>query len=127
MGFKAFRAVDMHNPIIKVGMLFESVELLRKAITGYSLKERVEIKMPRNEKKRLRAHGADGCPWGLYASNDSRAKGLVVKTYCGQHNCQNHWVLKRCTSKWLAEKYLESFRADQKMSLSNFARIVQKD
>uniref|UniRef100_K3YMM0 Transposase MuDR plant domain-containing protein n=1 Tax=Setaria italica TaxID=4555 RepID=K3YMM0_SETIT len=108
--------VDIQNPIFKVGMLFESVELLRKAITEYNLKKRVDIKMPRNERKRLRANCADGCPWSLYASNDSRTNGLV-----------KHWVLKRCTSKWLAKKYLESFIADQKISLSNFARIVQKE
>uniref|UniRef100_K3YY80 SWIM-type domain-containing protein n=1 Tax=Setaria italica TaxID=4555 RepID=K3YY80_SETIT len=101
------------NLKIVVGMLFESVQLLRKAITKYRLKERVEIKLSRNEKKRLRVHCANGCPWGLYASHDGRAKGLVVNTYCGKHNYQKHRVLKRCTSKWLAD--------------NNFARIVQKE
>ncbi|CAO2149444.1 unnamed protein product [Urochloa humidicola] len=127
MGFKPFREVDMHNPCFKVGMLFGSVELLRKPITEYSLKERVDIRMPRNEQTRLRAVCAQDCPWNLYASKDSRSKGLVVKTYVGQHNCQKKWVLKRCISKWLADKYLEAFRADQKMSLTNFARTVQKE
>ncbi|CAO2144664.1 unnamed protein product [Urochloa humidicola] len=85
--FKSFRTEDMDNPTFKVGMFFESVEALRSAITEYSVKNRVEIKMPRNDRQRIRAHCADGCPWNLYASWDSRVKTFMVKTYFGKHNC----------------------------------------
>lgn len=125
--FKSFREEDMSNPVFKVGMLFESVELLRKAITEYSVKHRVGIKMPRNEQKRLGAHCAIGCPWQLFASYDRRAHAMMIKTYNGNHNCQRKWVIERCTSRWLVEKYVESFRADQKMSISNFSRTVRKE
>jgi len=87
----------------------------------------VEIKMLRNDRRRLRAHCVASCPWNLYASLDSRVKSFVVKTYYGGHNCHKEWVLKRCTSKWLATKYIDSFRANDKMSISSFGRTVQKD
>jgi hypothetical protein len=115
----------MSNPIFKIGMKFPSVDVLRKAITEYSLKQRVEIKMPWNERTKIEAHCANGCPWFLYASLDNRVNCFLVKRYVGDHNCVKKWVLKRCTTKWLAEKYMDKFRADEKMTLTNFVRIVQ--
>jgi len=125
--FRSFNPDDLVNPTFRVGMVFSTMELLRKAITKYSLKHRVDIKMPRNDKTWVKAHCAAGCPWGLYASLDSRANAFMVKTYVVDHNCRKEWYLKRCISKWLSEKYIESFRADGKMSLGSFSRIVQKE
>jgi len=120
--FTSFSEEDMNNPSFSVGLVFPSVEKLREAITEYNVKNRVEIKLPRNDQRRVKAHCAEGCPWNLYASLDTR-----VKTYYGGHNCHKEWVLRRCTAKWLATKYLDSFRANDKMSITSFGRTVQKD
>ena len=117
----------MSNPTFFVGLVFSSVEKLREAITEHSLRNRVEIKLPRNDKRRLRAHCAKGCPWNLYASWDSRVNSFVVKTYYGSHNYQKEWVLRRCTSRWLADKYIDSFRTNEKMSITGFGIVIQKD
>lgn len=87
------------------------------------MKNRVDIKLPRNDQQRLRAHYVEGCPWNLYASKDSRANAFMVKTYNGEHKCQKEWILKRCTAKWL--EYIDAFRANEKMTLGGFAKIVQ--
>jgi hypothetical protein len=117
---RPFREEDLSNPLFRLGQTFASVELLRKAITEYSLKNRVDIKMPRNDQRRVKAHYAKGCPWNLYASFDNRVKCFLVKTYVGKHNCQRQWNIKRCTSTWLASKYTEIFRADTINTLLTF-------
>lgn len=65
--FKTWREVDMNNPTFKVGLVFSSVQHLRDAIAEYNVGNRVQIKMPRNEKQRIRAHCAEGCSWNLFA------------------------------------------------------------
>jgi hypothetical protein len=126
-GFKSFRDEDMSNPTFSVGLVFPSVEKVREAINEYSVRNRVEIKMPRNDKIRVKAHCAEGCPWNFYASLDSRTKSFVVKTYYGRHTCQKEWQVRKCTARWIAGKYLESFRANDKMSISSLSKTIQKD
>ena len=125
--FNSWNEEDLRNPTFSVGLVFPSVQSLRQAITEYSVRNRVEIKLPRNDKKRVRAHCADGCLWNLYGSWDSRVNSFVVKSYYGTYNCQKEWILRRCTSKWLADKYIDSFRANEKMSIASFGRTIQKD
>ena len=125
--FKSFRDEDMQKPAFSVGLMFSSVEKLREAINEYSVRNRVDIKLPRNDRTRVRAHCAEGCPWNLYASWDSRVKSFVVKTYYGGHTCQKEWKVRKCTARWIAGKYLESFRANDKMSITSLSRTIQKD
>jgi hypothetical protein len=117
MLFSHFFEDDLTNPVFHVGLMFSSVERLRRAITKCSVRNKVEIKMARNDKIRVRAHCAENCPGNLYASYDSRAKHFVVKTYYGKHNCQKEWSVRRCSATRIARQYVDHFRANDKMSI----------
>ena len=52
MRFNSRNQEDMNNPAFSVGLVFPSVKSVRKAITEYSVRNRVEIKLPRNDKKK---------------------------------------------------------------------------
>jgi hypothetical protein len=125
--FKTFRTEDMHKPTFQSGQVFESVELLRKAIREYSCQNRVDIKLPINDRQRLCAKCEPGCPWYLWASTNSRTKCFQIKRFDGEHTCSKKWKVRAFTSVFLAEKYVEAFRADEDMNMKNFSRIVQKD
>ena len=49
--FNSWNEEDLRNPTFSVGLVFPSVQSLRQAITEYSVRNRVEIKLPRNDKK----------------------------------------------------------------------------
>ncbi|EEC83440.1 hypothetical protein OsI_28918 [Oryza sativa Indica Group] len=126
--FKNFVAdVDMESPIFKVGMLFNDAIEVRQAIKQYSVKNRVAIRFARNTKKRIEAKCSEECPWMLNASEDSRTKCFMIKQYVDGHKCQKEWELNYVTARYLANRYIESFRDNDKMTLKSFAKVVQKD
>lgn len=126
--FKSFRAdVDMETPEFKVSMMFADAVELRKAIDQYTIKNQVAIKKTRNTKTRIEAKCAEGCPWMLSASMDNRVKCLVVREYIEKHTCSKQWEIKAVTAKYLAKRYIEEFRDNDKMTLMSFAKKIQKE
>ncbi|CAL5094176.1 unnamed protein product [Urochloa decumbens] len=127
-GFNTFRAdIDMQNPIFRVGMVFSNVRELRQAVDAYSIKNRHPIKKIRNEKKKIEAICVGECPWKLKAGFDSRSQSMLVKEYVDKHTCNKVWDLKSFTAPFLAKRYLEHFRDDEKLSIASFRKIVQRD
>ncbi|KAM0921562.1 hypothetical protein ACQ4PT_006755 [Festuca glaucescens] len=124
--FKNFTLVDMANPQFKVGQTFAFVELLRKAIREYSCRERVNISMPTNDKNRIATRCAD-CIWYLWASWDSRSKCFLIKRHEPEHTCERVWKVRGFTYKFIEEKYIDYFRADEGMNIKKLARVVQKE
>jgi hypothetical protein len=115
--FKPFNSAgDMNDPQFKTGMVFDSVELLRKAVSCYAIKERVQIRKKRNNKKRLEAYCAgttgseEGCTWKLIAVKDNRAVDFLLKCYVAQHTCERVWEVKELSAPFLARQYVEMFR-----------------
>jgi hypothetical protein len=105
--------------------------LVRRAIREYSCQNRWDIKMPDNDRQRIRAKCVGGdkdeCTWYLWASYDSRTKCWQIKRYVGEHTCSKKWRIHPFTANFLADKYLEAFRADQDMNMKSFSGMVRKE
>ncbi|CAM0880030.1 unnamed protein product [Alopecurus aequalis] len=119
-------STDRDNPVFKLGMIFPTVQDLRRALSMYCVSNRIQITKKRNNSKRLEAVCTTGCPWNLIASKDSRAEAFLVTTYVGEHTCEKVWKVKELTGKLLTEKFIDEFRLDEKMSLKSFGNKVQQ-
>uniref|UniRef100_A0ACD5V7V4 Uncharacterized protein n=1 Tax=Avena sativa TaxID=4498 RepID=A0ACD5V7V4_AVESA len=123
--------VDMDNPIFKIGMVFSGVEEARKALAAYTIRNRVQIKKMKNDKRRLEAvcdgDCDGGCNWYFKAANDSRFGGFVLNAYEGNHRCENVWELRALTANVLKEKFINEFRDNQKLDLKGFSAKVTRE
>jgi hypothetical protein len=113
-------------------MIFSSVEVVRQAVSQYAIKERVQIRKKRNNKKRFEAFcegetsNGDMCTWKLIAVKYNKTTDFLVKCYIAKHTCERVWEVKELTAPFLAQQYVEMFRDNDRMSLKTFARKVRK-
>ncbi|KAM0822853.1 hypothetical protein ACQ4PT_071245 [Festuca glaucescens] len=127
--FKPFNSAgDMDDPKFKTGMVFDSVEVVRKAVSRYAINERVQIRKIRNNRIRFEAvcegktSNGGVCKWKFIAVKDKRQVDFILKCYVGEHTCERVWEVKELSAPFLASQYVEMFRDNDRMSLKTFAR-----
>ncbi|XVF86163.1 hypothetical protein PTKIN_Ptkin18bG0018100 [Pterospermum kingtungense] len=123
--------IDMRNPQFSKGLIFASREVIKEAIRQYDRLNRFNIRFVRNDKKRVKAICADGCPWSLWAAklNPKNVADSTwqIKTYVPRHNCLKDLKNRNLKSKFMAIHYLYKFIADPKYSITSLQQDVMKD
>ncbi|KAK8987265.1 hypothetical protein V6N11_027021 [Hibiscus sabdariffa] len=77
------------NPEFCIGMLFKDGKEFKDAIRKYSKLSRRELKIIRNEPKRIRVKclASAKCPWRIFASYSRATRCIQVKSFQDEHNC----------------------------------------
>ncbi|XP_059658764.1 uncharacterized protein LOC132305075 [Cornus florida] len=97
-------------------MRFASAADFRLALRDYVIKEKLDIKLTRNDGDRVTAVCKQGCGWRIHASKPSNEQCLRIKTFTIEHNnCLWTHSSKQATSSYLANKYLEQVRLNPTM------------
>ncbi|GMN31328.1 hypothetical protein TIFTF001_003220 [Ficus carica] len=121
--------VDNQNPVFCAGLLFPTGETLKWAIKEYAIKHRRDVKLVKNDKKRIRARCQSDCSWQLYAA---------VERFLGQFQANPSWneaglkqvlgeVTKVDVTKWkfyktrrIAQKIIEGSMKEQHAMLGDY-------
>lgn len=112
------------------GKLFGSVEEFKRVVVEYSIAHRKDIKMPCNEKWRVRAKCKAPYKWFVFAIRHGVDKGttLQVKSLNTKHtNCRSPCHNRHANSTWLSHKYEGMFGANVDMPWQAIRETVKKN
>ncbi|KAK8698631.1 hypothetical protein V6N13_114742 [Hibiscus sabdariffa] len=121
---------DISNPIFKVGLLFATKQVLREAIKIYSINNRYNVKLKRNDNRRIQAVCKAGCPWVLWASpvHFKEPYGTwQIKSLTGEHRCLREYKNSNVTARFMTKQYLDKFFTDPNYSSKSLKQDVFRD
>lgn len=110
-------------------MVFKDGKEFKEAIYKYSAFIKRELKIIRNEPKRIRVKckAVAKCPWQIYGSYSKQARGIQIKSFKEEHNCPLSFTDKMVTVKLIATKYEKAIKDNPKMSLKDLKERVKDD
>ncbi|KAF3660799.1 3-oxoacyl-[acyl-carrier-protein] synthase, mitochondrial [Capsicum annuum] len=118
---------DCQKVVWELGLVFESVNEFRAAVTKYAVAEHVAIEKCVNEPTRVRVRCTTSCPWLLYDIIDSRSMNFVVKTYNPVRKSDpiNRNIL--CNTKFLASHFNERIKEQPNIRIFEFQLLIKKE
>ncbi|KAL4342055.1 hypothetical protein GQ457_08G017750 [Hibiscus cannabinus] len=120
---------NSERPQFCLGMLFTDGKEFKTAIYKYSRCSRRELKIMKNEPKRINVKciASAKCPWRVYASKNRQTMCIHVKTFINEHNCPVSFKNKTVSMKVIAEHFEDTIKDHPKMKIKEIQRRIQSE
>ncbi|XP_050204978.1 uncharacterized protein LOC126655018 [Mercurialis annua] len=116
----------MRNPSFQVGMQFGNFNQFKDMVRNYGIKNRYVMKLRPNTRGRCKAYCKKDCPFYIWASLMNKDKSTVqIKSGIFEHSCTKDHNIRHLSPKWIAETYMEQFRADPSWKLAGIIQAVK--
>ncbi|KAF7135905.1 hypothetical protein RHSIM_Rhsim08G0208800 [Rhododendron simsii] len=126
--FKKFRTEhDMEDPKFVLGLIFLSATVFKDAIKQYAIKNQKNVKIVKNDKKRVKVKCEAGCPWVIYATKVLGEESYQVRTFKKKHKCGVSYTNRNINSAMIAKKYMLDLRNNPSMPITSFKERVKKE
>jgi hypothetical protein len=94
-------------------MKFVDVYQFREAVREYNLKRGKDLSFVKNDKDKVIIVCKDEhCNYRVYGSKVRDEITFQIKTYNPNHTCTRAYKNSQITSRWIAERYMKTFRHD---------------
>ncbi|CAL2230711.1 unnamed protein product [Prunus armeniaca] len=104
-------------------MQFANKDELKKAIREYAIVQGRNVKLVKNDNKRIQAKcaGHMKCPFILFASKiDRDEQTFSIKTLSSEHECTRVDKLKYTNSRWLSKRFADKIRKNPEWDVGVF-------
>ncbi|KAK9027894.1 hypothetical protein V6N11_067715 [Hibiscus sabdariffa] len=120
---------NSESPQFCLGMLFTDGKEFKDAIYKYSRCNRRELKIVKNEPKRIsvKCIASTKCPWRIYASTNRQTRCIQVKTFINEHSCPVSFKNKMVSMKVIAEHFEDTIKDHPKMKIKEIQRRIQSE
>jgi len=113
--------------VLSIGMEFKNLQLFKAALKDYTIHLGREIKMVKNDNRRVRAKCANlDCNWEIYCASSSITNSYQIKIFREEYTCPREVKNKAAHTDWVSQKLLKRLRGQPGLSHSE-AYYLMKD
>ncbi|CAI0471751.1 unnamed protein product [Linum tenue] len=118
---------NLDTPFFEVGMIFNTMDEAREAITKYSLNAKKDLRVKKCDTKRVRMVCTySGCPFVLLISWSKVANAFQIKTL-KQHRCGIHFKCRKLSPVTIAKRYHRRIRTDPRWKLRDMVETIREE
>lgn len=114
----------MANPQFKIGLVFISAEVLKRAVKSHVIPDRRPVVRHPNMGSKIQFMCTPPCNWKIYASKCQMTQSYQIKTYRRKHTCQATFHQKHITADSIAREYIDDIRMNPKWEGEAFQKKV---
>ncbi|XP_024190465.1 uncharacterized protein LOC112194459 [Rosa chinensis] len=119
---------DIKRPVLKLGMKFGMVQILRDALREMAIQGGWEYVFIKNDKSRLRVIcKEDDCPFKLFASKMQHENTLMIKRYTPTHTCTRKFNNSMVKLRYLTTKFKDQIALNGAWKPDSLAKTMSQN
>ncbi|XP_022889631.1 uncharacterized protein LOC111405123 isoform X2 [Olea europaea var. sylvestris] len=119
---------EKYNPQLEVGKEFKNIEEFKEAVRNHGVATRHNFKFRPNDGERAQAIcKKDNCKFRIWASLNKALGCVQIKSKNSEHRCMRDRTNRHCTARYIAERYLETFKVDPDWKTRLIKKVVKDD
>ena len=105
-------------------MKFSNFKQFRETVMNYGIKNICVMNFRPSNKKKYKAVCKKRCPFYIWTSPMVTDKNTMqIKSGNLKHECTRDHNIRHVSAKWIAQNYLDQFRADPSWSVAGIIRL----